>query len=105
MAMDGDIVMFFSQQLIFSFAWPFADHTRFFIGISTDNVAPLSYPNITRNVIAHELGHTLGLEHNGNTHTLMCGPCEQLLYRSEKPVFFPLTPRERERLSVLHQSQ
>jgi hypothetical protein len=103
--LEGDIVMFFSKQLIFSFAWPFAERTRFFIGISTDTAAPLNYPNVTRNVIAHELGHALGLEHNGNTRTLMCGPCERFLYWSERTVFFPLTPDERARLLVLHQAQ
>jgi hypothetical protein len=105
MEIEGDIVVFFSRQRIFSFAWPFAGRTRFFVGISTDTAAPLSYPNVTRNVIAHELGHALGLAHNGSTRTLMCGPCESLLYQSERPVFFPLTPGERARLLALHQAQ
>jgi hypothetical protein len=103
-ALDGDIVVFFSRQRFFSFAWPFAGRERFFISISTDTAAPLSYPNVSRNVIAHEFGHTLGLRHNGNTRTLMCGPCETLLYRSDSSLFFPLTPEEVARLLALHRS-
>ena len=103
--LEEDIVVFFSKQRIFSFAWPFAERARFFIGIQTDSAAPLTYPNVSRNIIAHELGHALGLEHNGNTRTLMCGPCEHLLYRSEQRMFFPLTPEERARLLMLHQAQ
>lgn len=100
--LDADVVLFLSNQTFFSFAWPFAGRARHFVGIQTDRAAPMTYANVTRNVIAHELGHVLGLQHNGNTRTLMCGPCEHLLYWSEQPTFFPLTPEERGRLRRLH---
>jgi hypothetical protein len=101
--LDTDIVIFFSSQRIYSFAWPFGDgDSRFFLAIQNDAVPPLTYANVTRNVIAHELGHTLGLRHNGFTPTLMCGPCETLLYWSARPMFFPLTRKDRARLQMLH---
>jgi hypothetical protein len=101
-ALGGDIVVFLSSQVIFSFAWPYEEPTRFFIGVQTGDHEPLTFPNVARNVIAHELGHTLGLAHNGNTPTLMCGPCQHTVYRSSERRFFPLTPEERERLRTLH---
>jgi hypothetical protein len=101
-ALGGDIVVFFSSQVIFSFAWPYEEPTRYFIGVQTDRSEPLTLPNVARNVIAHELGHALGLRHNGNTPTLMCGPCQHTVYRSDEPRFFPLTPAEREQLLTLY---
>jgi Matrixin len=56
--------------------------------------APLSLPNVARNVAAHELGHLLGLSHNDVPGTLMCGRparCRPDLFASETPRFFPLT--------------
>jgi hypothetical protein len=103
-AIGGDIVVFLSNQRIFSFAWPRAERRKFFIGIQTDTDEPLTFPNVTRNVIAHELGHALGLEHNGPTTTLMCGPCEHFVYRSEAPQFLPVTPAEHARLRQLYGS-
>ena len=103
-AIEGDIVVFLSKQQIFSFAWPRAEGRKFFVGIQTDTEEPLTYPNVTRNVIAHELGHALGLEHNGRTTTLMCGPCEHFVYRSEVPQFLPVTPAEHARLRQLYGS-
>ena len=103
-ALEGDIVVFLSNQRIFSFAWPRAERRKFFIGIQTDSDEPLTYPNVTRNVIAHELGHALGLEHNGRTTTLMCGPCEHFVYRSEVPLFLPVTPAEQARLRLMYGS-
>jgi hypothetical protein len=101
--LKGDLVVFFSRQVLFSFARPFDERARFFVGIQTDTAPPLTFPNISRNVIAHELGHALGLQHNGDTPTLMCGPCQHLLYQSDEPKFFPITPEERARLRVLHE--
>lgn len=98
--LNGDIVVFLSKQNIFSVTRAF--DRRFFIVIQTDRVAPLNSPNVVRNVIAHELGHALGLVHNGDQTTLMCGPCNSLVFGPEERVFLPLTSDDRARLLELY---
>lgn len=100
-ALDADITVFFSSQRVLSFAWPRGPRPRFFLGIQPARETLLAYPNVARNVVAHELGHALGLEHNGRTRTLMCGPCARFVYRSEDERFFPLTPKDEAHLRLL----
>src|SRR5262245_63073550 len=69
------------------------------------NGPPTSLPNVMRNVIAHELGHAIGLGHNSNPALLMCGrpaPCRPALFTSQSPHYFPLSGAERSKLLAMY---
>lgn len=91
---SGDVVVALSGADLVSFAMPWTRWSKGFVAIRRADVPPLSLPNVARNAVAHELGHVLGLEHNDDPATLMCGrpaPCRPTLYESESGRFFPLT--------------
>jgi hypothetical protein len=97
--LPGDLNIFLGQSDFISFS------AKGVVGIKGAAWFPMNLPNVPRNLIAHELGHAIGLGHNADASLLMCGrpaPCRPDIYRSEEPRFFPLSEDEKRRLLRLY---
>jgi hypothetical protein len=71
------------------------------IGIKGAGLFPMNLPNVPRNLIAHELGHAIGLRHNADPSMLMCGrpaPCRPDAFQSAEPRYFPLNDGDKRQL-------
>ena len=93
----GEIVIVLSGTDLISFGLPIGTDRKGVVAIRRADVLPLSLPNTVRNVVAHELGHVLGLEHNADSTTLMCGrpaPCRPSAFAADDARFFPLTTED-----------
>ena len=102
--LDGDIIVLLSRQDMMSYAWPMprVSPPRYFVVIRAVRGPYRNDPMVSRHVVAHELGHALGLDHNAEPHTLMCGPCQPLTATPDATGFLPLTDWDRARLRELH---
>ena len=103
--LQADVVVLLSRQPLMPFAWPLPSSPGspgYFVAIRTAEPRRPSDDKVLRNVIAHELGHTLGLTHNRATATLMCGPCSSVAAEDNPLEWLPLTADDRARLRALH---
>jgi hypothetical protein len=97
----GDVVIALSQTDLISYGLPWHRATKGIVALRRSDIPPLSLPNTLRNVTAHELGHVLGLRHNDDVASLMCGrpaPCRPAAFASDSAHFFPLTTIDKNRL-------
>ena len=101
----GDIVVALSDGDFISFATPPATGDKALVAIKNHGLFPLTLPNVARNVIAHEFGHAIGLPHNEDPTTLMCGrpaPCRPELFAAEGAKYFPLSEADRGNLRRMY---
>lgn len=100
---SGDIVVVLSDGSA-SFATGRRSPRKVMVVIKKHFPRPYDTPNVVRNVIAHELGHAIGLGHNNDPTALMCGGNVWCNLRSMLDDSAPLTKTDKAKLFQMYPS-
>ena len=102
---EGDLIIALSDGSFVSFSMSFPEIGKRLVAIRNAHDNPVRFPNVGRNVMAHELGHAIGFGHNNDASKLMCGRpafCRPDAFRSNVERFFPLLEEEKQILLKLY---
>lgn len=104
-SLPADIVVVLSDARLTSYVRSERVAGKVVVVITSERLGDAAAPNVQRNVIAHELGHAVGLRHNRDPNSLMCGrpaPCDPKRYRSDREHYFHLTREDEAQLVALY---
>jgi hypothetical protein len=104
-SITGDVLVYLGDTVFVSFVSPFSADRKKVVGMRTMSGPPMSLPNVALNVVIHELGHAIGIGHNSDETTLMCGRpanCRPDAFFLNEEKIFPLSELELAQIRAMY---